>query len=116
VGRTRQACAATVLGPVTADWLRLARLARILPWLTPGWLGLQAGVAVGAAVIAGSVALLGFGLGRVIEAWVHHRHLAVSGTGWPMPPLSGMRSHSDYGPGGRLRSPRQDRRGLRSES
>jgi hypothetical protein len=46
VGRTRQASAATVLGPVTADW----------------------------------------------------------------------RSDSDYGPGGRLRSPRQDRRGLRSES
>jgi divalent metal cation (Fe/Co/Zn/Cd) transporter len=61
-------CAVTVPGPVTAEWLRLARLARMLSWLTLGWLGIEAGVAVGAAVIAGSVALLGFGLDSGIEA------------------------------------------------
>ena len=49
-------------------WLRLARLARTLSWLTLGWLGIEAGVAIGAAVIAGSVALLGFGLDSGIEA------------------------------------------------
>ncbi len=36
------------------DWLRLARRARLLSWLTLGWLGLEAGVGVAAAVIAGS--------------------------------------------------------------
>jgi divalent metal cation (Fe/Co/Zn/Cd) transporter len=65
---TSSACAVTVPGPVTAEWLRLARLARMLSWLTLGWLGIEAGVATGAAVIAGSVALLGFGLDSGIEA------------------------------------------------
>jgi divalent metal cation (Fe/Co/Zn/Cd) transporter len=54
--------------PGTPDWLRLARLARLLSWLTLGWLGVEAGVAIAAAVIAGSVALLGFGLDSGIEA------------------------------------------------
>ncbi len=62
------ACAPIVPGLVTAEWLRLARLARMLSWLTLGWLGIEAGIAVGAAVIAGSVALLGFGLDSGIEA------------------------------------------------
>lgn len=60
--------ACEVTGPLTAEWLRLARRARLLSWLTLGWLGLEAGVAVGAAVLAGSVALLGFGLDSGIEA------------------------------------------------
>jgi divalent metal cation (Fe/Co/Zn/Cd) transporter len=64
----RPACGLTVPGPVTPEWLRLARLARMLSWLTLGWLGIEAGVAVGAAVIAGSIALLGFGLDSGIEA------------------------------------------------
>lgn len=50
------------------QWLRLARLARGLSWLTLGWLGIEAGVAIAAAVVAGSVALLGFGLDSGIEA------------------------------------------------
>ncbi|HEX8007794.1 MAG TPA: hypothetical protein VF482_15360 [Trebonia sp.] len=54
--------------PGTPEWLRLARLARVLSWLTLGWLGVEAGVAIAAAVIAGSVALLGFGLDSGIEA------------------------------------------------
>ena len=54
--------------PGTPEWLRLARLARVLSWPTLGWMGVEAGVAIGAAVIAGSVALLGFGLDSGIEA------------------------------------------------
>ena len=54
--------------PVSADWLRLARLARLLSWLTLAWLGIEGGVAIGAALVAGSVALLGFGLDSGIEA------------------------------------------------
>jgi divalent metal cation (Fe/Co/Zn/Cd) transporter len=52
----------------SADWLRLARLARLLSWLTLAWMGIEGGVAIGAAVVAGSVALLGFGLDSGIEA------------------------------------------------
>jgi hypothetical protein len=54
--------------PVSADWLRLARLARTLSWITLAWMGVEGGVAIGAAVLAGSVALLGFGLDSGIEA------------------------------------------------
>src|ERR1035438_828628 len=54
--------------PVSADWLRLARLARALSWITLAWMGIEGGVAIGAAVLAGSVALLGFGLDSGIEA------------------------------------------------
>jgi divalent metal cation (Fe/Co/Zn/Cd) transporter len=57
-------------GPVTvsADWLRLARLAWLLSWLTLAWMGIEGGIAIGAAVVSGSVALLGFGLDSGIEA------------------------------------------------
>ncbi len=54
--------------PQTADWLRLARLARTLSWLTLAWMGIEGGVAIGAALAAGSTALLGFGLDSGIEA------------------------------------------------
>ena len=40
----------------SADWLRLARIARTLSWLTLVWMGIEGGVAIGAAVVAGSVA------------------------------------------------------------
>lgn len=50
------------------EWLRLARRARLLSWLTLGWLGVEAGVAIGAALVAESTALLGFGLDSGIEA------------------------------------------------
>ncbi len=53
---------------VSADWLRLARLARLMSWLTLAWMGIEGGVAIGAAIIAGSVALLGFGLDSGTEA------------------------------------------------
>jgi divalent metal cation (Fe/Co/Zn/Cd) transporter len=50
------------------EWLRLARLARLLSWLTLAWMGVEGGVAIGAAIASGSVALLGFGLDSGIEA------------------------------------------------
>ena len=51
-----------------AAWLRLARLARSLSWVPLAWMGVEGGVAIGAAIIAGSTALLGFGLDSGIEA------------------------------------------------
>ena len=58
----------TAASPPVADWLRLARLARTLSWLTLAWMGIEGGVAIGAAIAAGSTALLGFGLDSGIEA------------------------------------------------
>ncbi|MGH7690209.1 MAG: cation transporter [Gemmatimonadaceae bacterium] len=45
----------------------LARRARILSWLSIGWMTIEAGVAIVAALLAGSVALLGFGFDSLIE-------------------------------------------------
>jgi divalent metal cation (Fe/Co/Zn/Cd) transporter len=50
------------------QWLRQARTARRLSWLSLAYMGAEGAVAVTAAILAGSVALLGFGLDSVIEA------------------------------------------------
>lgn len=50
-----------------AIWLERARLARRLSWTSLAWLCIEGGVAVAAGVIAGSVALVGFGLDSAIE-------------------------------------------------
>lgn len=67
--RVRPADGREAKGPVpgSADWLRLARVARLLSWLTLAWMAIEGGVAIVAAVLAGSVALLGFGLDSGIE-------------------------------------------------
>lgn len=54
--------------PGSPAWHRLAGRARILSWISLGWLGIEAGLAVVAALLAGSVALLGFGVDSGIEA------------------------------------------------
>jgi divalent metal cation (Fe/Co/Zn/Cd) transporter len=46
---------------------RLIRRARLLAWIGLGWHGIEAAVAIGAGVIAGSVALVGFGADSLIE-------------------------------------------------
>src|SRR5206468_3860206 len=46
----------------------LVRKARWLTWLSLGWHGVEAAVAVAAGVVAGSVALVGFGADSLIEA------------------------------------------------
>jgi divalent metal cation (Fe/Co/Zn/Cd) transporter len=45
----------------------LVRRARLLAWIGLGWHGIEAAVAIGAGVIAGSVALVGFGADSLIE-------------------------------------------------
>lgn len=54
--------------PGTPAWQHAAARARGLSWLTLGWLGIEAGAAVAAALASGSVALLGFGVDSGIEA------------------------------------------------
>ena len=46
---------------------RLIRRAKLLSWLSIGWMTIEAAAAIVAALIAGSVALLGFGLDSLIE-------------------------------------------------
>jgi hypothetical protein len=46
----------------------LVRRARVLAWVGLGWHFLEAVVAIGAGVVAGSVALIGFGADSLIEA------------------------------------------------
>ncbi|MFC0431960.1 cation diffusion facilitator family transporter [Kutzneria buriramensis] len=59
-------CAAA---PVRRDenWRRDARQARLLSWLSLAYMAAEGTVAIVAAVLAGSVALLGFGLDSAIE-------------------------------------------------
>jgi len=56
-------------GPVVRDaaWQAAAKRARLLSWLSLGYMAAEGAIALVAAVIAGSVALLGFGLDSVIE-------------------------------------------------
>src|SRR5438094_507378 len=48
-------------------WLRDARRARLLSWLSLGWMTVEGGVGVLAGIAAGSVALIGFGLSSAVE-------------------------------------------------
>jgi divalent metal cation (Fe/Co/Zn/Cd) transporter len=49
--------------------LHLARRARLLSWLSLVWIGAEGGVAILAGVMAGSVALIGFGADSAIEGF-----------------------------------------------
>jgi divalent metal cation (Fe/Co/Zn/Cd) transporter len=62
--------AASPAGPAlwrSEDWLRTARLTRLLSWLGLVWLGIEGAVAIGAGLIAGSIALIAFGPDSAIE-------------------------------------------------
>ena len=47
----------------------LVRRAKLLAWLGVGWHGIEAAVAVGAGVVAGSIALVGFGADSLVESF-----------------------------------------------
>jgi divalent metal cation (Fe/Co/Zn/Cd) transporter len=47
---------------------QLIRTARLLAWLGVGWHGIEAAVAIVAGVVAGSIALVGFGADSLIES------------------------------------------------
>jgi len=60
----------TVLRPLPArseEWLRAARRARLLSWVSLVWMGAEGAIAITAGVLAGSIALISFGLDSVIE-------------------------------------------------
>ena len=48
-------------------WLRAARRARILSWISLVWMGAEGVLGITLGVLAGSIALIGFGLDSFIE-------------------------------------------------
>jgi divalent metal cation (Fe/Co/Zn/Cd) transporter len=49
------------------DWLRAARRAKALSWLSLVWMGAEGAIAITAGIMAGSIALIGFGIDSAIE-------------------------------------------------
>ena len=54
--------------PGTGERERLVRRAKLLAWLGIGWHGVEAAIAIGAGLVAGSIALVGFGADSLIES------------------------------------------------
>ena len=53
--------------PRDGAWLRAARTARLLSWLSLAWMSAEGGIALAAGILAGSIALIGFGVDSAIE-------------------------------------------------
>jgi divalent metal cation (Fe/Co/Zn/Cd) transporter len=53
----------------SVDYLRLARRAKLLSWASLAYMGLEGAVAVVAGIVAGSIALIGFGIDSAIEGF-----------------------------------------------
>lgn len=69
-----------------ARWLRAARRARLLSWASLAWMTAEGVLGVLAGAVAGSIALIGWGLGSAIEG------LAAVIVIWR---LTGSRTHSE---------------------
>lgn len=54
-------------GQPSAEWLRAARRAKQLSWLSLVWMGAEGAIAILAGMLAGSIALIGFGIDSAIE-------------------------------------------------
>ena len=70
-----------------AEWLRLARRARLLSWASLAYMAVEGGVALAAGLVAGSIALVGFGIDSAIEGFAS---LVIV---WR---FSGSRLHSEH--------------------
>jgi divalent metal cation (Fe/Co/Zn/Cd) transporter len=60
---------ATVARHGSAEYLRLARQAKLLSWASLGYMAIEGIVAIAAGIAAGSIALIGFGLDSAIEGF-----------------------------------------------
>ena len=56
-------------GPAREERLRLAARVRLLSWASLAYMALEGGIAILAGVLAGSVALIGFGIDSAIEGF-----------------------------------------------
>jgi divalent metal cation (Fe/Co/Zn/Cd) transporter len=64
---TAAASAGTLLPE--SEYRRLAARVKLLSWLSLGWMTLEGGVAIFAGILAGSIALVGFGIDSAIEGF-----------------------------------------------
>ncbi len=56
--------------PVASEeWLRAARRARLLSWISLAWMGTEGLVGIASGVVAGSIALTGFGINSFVEGF-----------------------------------------------
>ena len=55
--------------PPSADYLRAVRRVKQLSWLSLVWMGAEGTIAIVAGVLAGSIALVGFGIDSAIEGF-----------------------------------------------
>lgn len=55
-------------GP-SEEWLKAAERARFLSWLSLAWMGAEGALALTAGILAGSIALVGFGIDSAIEGF-----------------------------------------------
>jgi divalent metal cation (Fe/Co/Zn/Cd) transporter len=55
--------------PASDEWLRAARRARMLSWISLVWMGAEGAIALTAGVLAGSIALVAFGIDSAIEGF-----------------------------------------------
>jgi divalent metal cation (Fe/Co/Zn/Cd) transporter len=53
----------------STEWLRAARKARLLSWLSLAWMGTEGLVGIATGVVAGSIALTGFGINAFVEGF-----------------------------------------------
>ncbi|MGH3006315.1 MAG: cation transporter [Gaiellaceae bacterium] len=53
----------------SAAWHAAARRARLLSWLSLAWMGAEGAIAITASILAGSIALISFGLDSAIEGF-----------------------------------------------
>ena len=51
------------------EWLRAAKRARFLSWLSLAWMGTEGIVGIAAGLMAGSIALTGFGINAFVEGF-----------------------------------------------
>ena len=54
---------------VSEEWLRAAHRARLLSWISLAWMGTEGLVGIATGVVAGSIALTGFGINAFIEGF-----------------------------------------------
>ena len=62
----------TVLQPAptrNAEWHRAASRARLLSWISLVWMGAEGAIALTAGILAGSIALVGFGIDSFVEGF-----------------------------------------------
>lgn len=52
-----------------SEYLRLARRVKLLSWFSLAWMTLEGGIAILAGILAGSIALVGFGIDSAIEGF-----------------------------------------------